>query len=96
MSSSEHLQPRQVDALPIGTGNNNATKKELNDIHTQLTLMRAQATADQLYDPPPPTPLTKAQIKEAYCGMHILPLWMPRLVGLAGVACILYGVVAKK
>lgn len=87
------LKGAQVAPLPIGSGGNNTTKKELNQINTQLAMLSVQATADQKFDPPAPKPVTASHIKEAFCSSGTWDL--PAILSVAGVGMILYGIFSK-
>jgi hypothetical protein len=84
----------QVSPLPIGSGGSNSTKRELNDVNVTLSMLSAQSEADQKFDPPPPTPVKPSIVKEAFRnGDRSVDL--PFVLSVAGVACIVYGLVAK-
>lgn len=55
-------------------------------------MMTAQAMADQKYDPPPPTPVRAAMIKEAFCSMdpsqHV-----PFALAALGAGLVIYGLI---
>lgn len=80
----------QVAALPIGSGGSNATKKQLNDINVSLSMMAVQTLADQKYDPPVPTPIRPALIKEAFCSMASVEM-VPMAVATVGAVLAIYG-----
>jgi hypothetical protein len=82
----------QVAALPIGSGGSNATKKQLNDINVSLSMMTAQAMADQKYDPPPPIPVRAAMIKEAFCSMDPSQQ-VPFALAAIGAGLVIYGLI---
>lgn len=87
------LKSAQVSPLPIGSGGSNTTKKEMNQLNTQLTMLTAQAAADQKFDPPPPPPVTAQHIKEAFCSQSSWDL--PAILSATGVGLILYGIFSK-
>lgn len=87
------LKSAQVAPLPVGSGGSNTTKKEMNQINTQLAMLSVQATADQKFDPPAPQPITAAHIKEAFCSQSSWDL--PALLSFTGVGLILYGIFSK-
>lgn len=88
------LKSSQVSPLPIGSGGSNSTKREMNDINVTLSMLSAQSEADQKFDPPPPTPVKPSTVKESFCnGGQSVDL--PFVLSVAGVACIVYGLVAK-
>jgi hypothetical protein len=60
------LQSKQVAPLPIGPGGSNSTKIKMNATNEQLTMLAAQATANTLYDPPVPKPVTQ-QLVQPFC-----------------------------
>lgn len=86
------LKSKQVAPLPIGPGGKNATKNQMNDTNTQLSMLASQATANTLYDPPVPKPVTK-QLIQPFCSGPTVPFPSMILV-LAGVL-IVYGIVSK-
>ena len=92
VSSMNVLKSKQVAPLPIGPGGKNAIKNQMNDTNVQLTMMASQATANTLYDPPVPKPVTK-QLVQPFCSgsNDSLP---SMLFVLAGVF-IVYGLVSK-
>ena len=86
----------QVSALPIGSGGSNETKKQLNDIHTNLTMMSVQSVADQKYDPETPPPVKPSVIKEAFCSLDPLsPSTLSPVVAVVGLSLVLYGLFSK-
>ena len=91
MSDSNHLiRPKQVAPLPIGSGGNNATKRQLNETNNQLTMMMSQSMADTKYDPPVPkhisAPVTVERF-EIYSNYQI--------INVIGLLLIAYGIIAK-
>ena len=91
-SNMNVLKSKQVAPLPIGPGGKNATKNQMNDTNTQLTMLASQATANTLYDPPVPKPVTK-QLVESFCSGSNDSISSMILI-LAGVF-IVYGIVSK-
>jgi hypothetical protein len=91
-STMNVLTSKQVAPLPIGPGGKNATKNQMNDTNTQLTMLASQATANTLYDPPVPKPVTK-QLIQPFCSGSNDQIPSILLV-LAGVL-IVYGIVSK-
>jgi hypothetical protein len=87
------LQSKQVNPLPIGSGGGNTIKRQLNDLNTQLTMLKAQAIADTKYDPPVPTPLTRAVVVDGFCNIRTGTIEYTLFV-IAGL-CIVYGIIAK-
>jgi len=87
------LKSKQVSALPIGPGGNSSIKNQMNDTNTQLTLLSSQATANTLYDPPAPKPVTK-QLVQGFCSSSS-PSPLPEWLLAAGVLLIVYGILAK-
>ena len=88
-----NVTPNQVSALPIGSGGESAA--QLNHMNTTLTMLSAQSQANTMYDPPPPPPATTPVIvgkQEGFCSNDID---VARLLGMAGVGCILYGLLSK-
>jgi len=85
-----YLKSKQVAPLPIGPGGKSTIKQQMNDTNTQLAMMASQATANTMYDPPVPKPVTKQVIAEGFCSEQSLE-WMIAL----GVILILYGILAK-
>lgn len=92
-SSVNVLKSKQVAPLPIGPGGKNSIKNEMNNTNTQLTMLSAQATANTLYDPPVPKPVTKQLIQPFCSGPYDDSLPHIMLV-IAGV-CIVYGLISK-
>jgi hypothetical protein len=86
------LQRKQVAPLPIGPGGKNATKQQMNATNTQLTMLSAQATANTMYDPPPPQPVSK-QVVSGFCSGPDTSV--PETLFLIGLVLIVYGVLAK-
>lgn len=94
LSPSPPLPPQpsqQVSALPIGSGGNNVTKQQLNQINTNLTMLSAQAVADQKYDPPSPVPIIPPSVKEGFRAPFVPQASIYRGMMAIGVGCILYG-----
>lgn len=93
------LKSSQVSPLPIGSGGSNSTKREMNDINVTLSMLSAQSEADQKFDPPPPTPIKPSVVKEAFVSMiarnHLHSVDLPFVLSVAGVACIVYGILSK-
>jgi len=87
------LKSKQVAPLPIGPGGKNATKNQMNETNTQLTMLTSQATANTLYDPPVPKPITK-QLVQPFCSGSSTPDPTSFILILAGVL-IVYGIVSK-
>jgi len=87
------LKSKQVSPLPIGPGGKNATKNQMNDTNAQLTLLTAQATANTLYDPPVPQPVTK-QLIQPFCSGSDSPDPTSALWILAGII-IVYSILSK-
>lgn len=86
------LRSKQVTPLPIGSGGNNSTKNQMNQMNTQLHMMTAQSTANTKYDPPVPQPITKQVIKETFCsGSNTLTSALFVVGGLL----VVYGLVSK-
>jgi len=86
------LQRKQVAPLPIGPGGKNATKQQMNATNTQLTMLSAQATANTIFDPPPPQPVSK-QVVSGFCSGPDTSI--PETLFLCGIVLIVYGVLAK-
>lgn len=86
------LQRKQVVPLPIGPGGKNATKQQMNDTNTQLTMLSAQATANTAFDPPPPQPVSK-QVVSGFCSGSDTSI--PESLFYIGLVLIVYGVLAK-
>jgi hypothetical protein len=86
------LKSRQVAPLPIGPGGKNATKNQMNNTNEQLTMLSSQATANTMYDPPVPKPITK-QLVQPFCSgsNDIVP---NTILVLAGIL-IVYAIVSK-
>jgi hypothetical protein len=84
------IRSKQVSPLPIGSGGNNVAKRQLNDTNVQLTMLKAQATANTKYDPPVPQPVTKQVIKENFTNYRI----SSGLFVIGGLL-VVYGLVAK-
>ena len=77
--------------MPIGSGGSNETKRQLNQINTSLSMLSAQAVADQKYDPAPPVPVIPAKIKEGFRAPFVPQANVYRGMMAIGVGCILYG-----
>ena len=86
------LRSNQVTPLPIGPGGKNATKNQMNETNTRLTMLASQATANTLYDPPVPKPITKQLIQPFCSGGSSDPTSF--ILILAGIL-IVYGIVSK-
>jgi hypothetical protein len=86
------LRSKQVTPLPIGSGGNNSTKNQMNQMNTQLHMMTAQATANTKYDPPVPQPITKQVIKETFISDSNT---MSSTLLVIGGLLIVYGLVSK-
>jgi len=86
------LKSKQVAPLPIGPGGKNATKTQMNDTNTQLSMLASQATANTLYDPPVPKPVTKPLIQPFCSGSNDQ---IPSLLFVLAGALIVYGIVSK-
>jgi len=91
MSNNDLIRSSQVNPLPIGPGGNNEIKQKLNSLNVSLTMAEGQATADTRFDPPPPEPITKPSIKEAFCTTSSISV----IIGSIGILCIVYGIVTK-
>ena len=85
------IRSKQVSPLPVGPGGNNPTKKQLNDMNTQLTMLTSQAAANTKYDPPVPKPITSQVTKEGFMDYNSLPSLLIVIGGLM----IVYGTVSK-
>jgi hypothetical protein len=88
------IRSRQVSPLPIGPGGNDPTKKKLNDMNTQLTMLVAQSTVNTKFDPPVPKPVTKQVIKHS-TEPFTTQLMVPSTIFIIGSLLIVYGLVAK-
>ena len=86
------LQRKQVSPLPIGPGGKNATKQQMNETNTQLTMLSAQATANTMFDPPPPQPVSK-QVISGFCSGPDTTI--PEALVMVGIVMIVYGALAK-
>ena len=86
------LRSKQVTPLPIGSGGNNSTKNQMNQMNTQLHMMTAQSTANTKYDPPVPQPITKQVIKESFISDSNT---MSSALLVVGGLLIVYGLVSK-
>lgn len=89
-SDNSLIRSRQVSPLPVGPGGKDQTKKQLNDMNTQLTMLTAQSTANTKYDPQPPKPVTTQVVKEAFTSQNI-----SSMLFVVGGLFIVYGFVAK-
>ena len=89
-AESHLIKPRQVSPLPVGPGGSNQRKQQLNNTNTQVTMLKAQSTANTKYDPPVPQPVTKPVVKENFTS-HMIPSSLMVIGGLLFV----YGLVAK-
>ena len=86
------LKSKQVTPLPIGPGGKNATKNQMNETNTQLAMLASQATANTLYDPPVPKPVTK-QLVQPFCSGPNDSI--PSIVLVLAGVLIVYGIVSK-
>ena len=86
------LKPAQVVPLPIGPGGKNDTKNQMNATNTQLEMLTLQATANTLYDPPVPKPITK-QVIQPFCSGPYNDL--PSVLLVCAGILIVYGFVSK-
>jgi len=84
------IRSHQVSPLPVGPGGSNPTKQQLNNTNIQLTMLRAQATANTKYDPPVPQPVSKAITKENFTSNN-----GPLALFVIGGLLIVYGLIAK-
>jgi|LauGreDrversion4_2_1035121.scaffolds.fasta_scaffold11122_4 hypothetical protein len=88
------LQSVQVDPLPMSSGGQRSqTQKELEKTNETLTMLSAQSTADAMYDPPVPSPVTSPSIREAFCGAD--PHYLSEYLLIASFGLIVYGLLAK-
>ncbi len=88
------LQSVQVSPLPLSSGGQRSqTQKDLEKTNETLTMLSAQSTADAMYDPPVPSPVTSPVIREAFCGMDSRSLSDYLIVVSLGF--IVYGLLAK-
>jgi hypothetical protein len=92
MADNKSLQHTAVQPLPIGSGGNNTTTNNLNQMNTALTMMSVQSTADAKYDPPVPTPAAPSQIIQGFCSDDTT---VSESMFIIGLLCIVYGIVAK-
>lgn len=90
------IQPQQVTTLPIGSGGGSTSKKGLNDINTNLTMMNAQSGADSQFDPPPPQSTTPPTIIQNFCSGPSCdsPIDL-RILMVVGGLLVVYGIIAK-
>jgi hypothetical protein len=91
-STMNVLKSKQVTPLPIGPGGKNATKNQMNATNTQLEMLTSQATANTLYDPPVPKPITK-QVIQPFCSGPYNDL--PSVLLVCAGILIVYGFVSK-
>jgi hypothetical protein len=88
------LQSVQVDPLPLSSGGQRSqTQKELEKTNETLTMLSVQSTADAMYDPPVPPPVTSPAIREAFCGAD--PRSLSDYLLVASLGLIVYGLLAK-
>jgi len=91
-SSMNVLKSKQVAPLPIGPGGKNATKNQMNETNTQMAMLASQATANTLYDPPVPKPVTKQLVQPFCSGSNDS---MPTMLLVLSGVLIVYGIVSK-
>lgn len=91
-SNMNVLKSKQVAPLPIGPGGKNATKNQMNQTNTQLAMLESQATANTMYDPPVPKPVTKQLIQPFCSGPNDS---IPFMLFVLGGVFIVYGIVSK-
>jgi hypothetical protein len=88
------LQPVQVEPLPMSSGGkSNKTQQELEKTNETLTMLSAQSSADAMYDPPVPRPVTQPTIREAFCGSD--PHTLSEYLMIVALGLIVYGFLAK-
>jgi hypothetical protein len=98
MSNKTTLRSAAVAPLPIGSGGNSDTARQMNNMNASLTMMSVQSGADAKYDPPIPQPQTTAKLVQAFCSSPFEKTkhdTIPMLLGLVGIVCIVYGVTTK-
>ena len=78
---------KQITPLPCSGGD---SCEMMNETNEKLTMMIAQASADKVYDPPPPPYITEAKIINGFCNNDTTFLMM-----VLGGLFIVYGIVAK-
>jgi len=88
------VQPQQVSSLPIGSGSGSASKKAMNSINDDLTMMNAQSGADSQFDPPPPPPTTVPTLVQNFCSGPSSPIDLRILMAIGGLL-VVYGIIAK-
>ena len=93
-SNTNVLKSKQVTPLPIGPGGKNATKNQMNATNTQLEMLASQATANTLYDPPVPKPVTK-QVIQPFCSGPYVSDSVPSILLVCGGILIVYGFLSK-
>lgn len=91
--STNQISGKQVAPLPTGSGGSNTTKRQLNSLNTELTMLNAQAVADTKYDPPVPKPITKPSIVEKFQSDPIYTA--ANTLMIAGILIVVYGFVTK-
>jgi hypothetical protein len=84
------IRAKQVSPLPIGSGGNNTTKRQLNDTNNQLSMMLSQSVANTKYDPPTPQHITKPVYIE-----HFTTNSMQLSVSIIGLLLIAYSIISK-
>ncbi len=87
------IKARQVLPLPIGSGGNNATKKQLNDTNTSLSMMMSQSTADTKYDPSVPKHITPPTTIEHFVADKTHRI--ASVLSVIGILLVIYGIVRK-
>jgi hypothetical protein len=99
--SSSIIPTAQVAPLPIGSGGSNTTHQQMNSINQSLAMMSVQSTADAKFDPPVPKPVTSQKLVQAFCSGGSAQMDTPqlsrvsRVLFVAGILCIVYGIVTK-
>lgn len=90
------LQKRQVVPLPIGSGGNNSTKQQMNQLNAQMEMMLVQGTADKKFDPETPPPVTpQVIVKDGFLGNKMESDSISTTLGVIGVLLFVYGWVTK-
>jgi hypothetical protein len=84
------IRASQVTPLPIGSGGNNTTKRQLNNTNNQLSMMLSQSVANTKYDPPTPPHITK-QVSVEHFSTESLPISL----SIIGLLLIAYAIISK-
>lgn len=86
------VQSQTVAPLPISSGGDTKSGKDMNNMNTQLTMLSAQANADAKFDPPSSSHASK-QVVSHFCSGPTISF--AEALGIVGGVLIVYGIIAK-